>query len=272
MIIMQLMGGMGNQMFQYAFGRSLSLKYNVPLKLDLSILKRRDFGPDFVYRDYDLDLFNVFADFDINMESKVHHLSEPHFHFSEKSLNYYESIDGDLSIYGYWQSPKYFAYAEEIIRKDFQFRDTVSGPAVTMMAEIRATNSVVINVRRTDYLNTDFHGVMGLEYIMAGVEIIRSKIKNPHFFIFSDDIDWCRENIRLDNMTIVDHQYKGDRFGNYLQLMKACKHYIIPNSTFAWWGAWLNDNPDKIVITPAKWFADPNLITADLIPVEWLRI
>lgn len=275
MIIVTLMGGMGNQMFQYAFAKSLSLKYNTQVKIDLSFLKRKDMGPNFIYRDYDLDIFNVTEDFEINPVGETYKANEPHFHYSSDLLN---TLDNPLKngkniiLNGYWQTPLYF---DDSLRKDFEFKDKVentTGIIKEMYNLIKSTNSVMINVRRTDYLNTNFHGVMGNDYIMNGVKVIESKINNPHYFIFSDDIEWCKENIKLNNMTFVDHNYKGNRFAYYLQLMSSCNHFIIPNSTFAWWAAWLNNSDDKIVISPENWFTDKNINTNDLIPKKWIKI
>lgn len=275
MVVVTLMGGMGNQMFQYALGKSLSLKYNKPLKIDLSFLKRRDMGPNFVYRDYDLDLFNVYEDFEIG-QINFTRLNEPSFQYSPNISDMIgKSTDTNFLLNGYWQSPKYFEEFEEQIRKDFTFRDKVEYADYhikDMLSQIKSSNSVLLNIRRTDYLNTNYHGVMGKEYLDKGIEIIESKVENPHYFLFSDDIEWCKENIKYDNMTIVDHSYKGDRFGYYLQLMKNCKHFVIPNSTFAWWAAWLSENPDKTVISPKQWFTDSNINTNDLIPDSWIRI
>jgi len=276
MIIVKLMGGMGNQMFQYAFGRALSLKYNTPLKIDLSFLKNRNMGPGFIYRDYDLDLFNVYEDFNVNYNG-VAVASEPFFHYSNELVNAIAQVkDRNILIDGYWQSPKYFLGLDSQIRKDFEFKNKVDDSKddniLNMVNLITNSNSVMINVRRTDYLNTNHHGVMGLEYINNSVNIIKSKVENPKFFIFSDDIDWCKSNIVLDNMVIVDHSYKGDRFSYYLQLMMMCKNFIIPNSTFAWWAAWLNQYEDKIVIAPKKWLASDKINTNDIIPSDWIRI
>jgi hypothetical protein len=278
MIIVTLCGGMGNQMFQYALGRNLSIKYNTELKIDLSFLKRRDMGSGFVYRDYDLDLFKVFEDFNINTNGNIMRVDEPYFHYSEDMMNAISKISPSTNIQlnGYWQTPKYFNDIENIIRLDFQFKDKVENSEDSSIRKmynlIKNTNSVMINVRRSDYLNSNFHGVMGNDFIMNGVDIIKSKVDNPHFFIFSDDIEWCRDNLKIDNMTLVDHTYKGHKFGYYLQLMSTCKHFIIPNSTFAWWAAWLNNSPDKIVIAPKQWFTDSNINTNDIIPSNWIRI
>jgi len=276
MIIVKLMGGMGNQMFQYSFGKFLSYKYNLPLKIDLSFLKNRNMGPNFVYRDYDLDLFNISEDFDIRPTKSVYLISEPKFDFSDRIIEQLEKLDGHFYINGYWQSYKYFEPIIDQIVESFELKKPImmSGDIriIEMLNQIKNNNSVLINIRRTDYLNTDFHGVLSNDYVMKGIDIIKNKVDNPHYFIFSDDIQWCRDNIKIENMTIVDHSYKGDRFGWYLELMKSCKHFIIPNSTFAWWSAFLNQSNDKIVIAPKKWFNDPTIITDDLIPKNWIRI
>ena len=278
MIITKLVGGLGNQMFQYAFARTLSLRHNTPLKIDLSFLKNRNMGPNFVYRNYELDIFNVIEDFDFTFENCIR-AEEP---FCSKylqeivdSIGVYQ-IDKDIMIDGYWQSVKYFAEFESVIKSDFTFKslvgDSNDDKIKSMLNDIRMTNSVMLNIRRTDFLNTDFHGVMGLEYINKSTELLESKIDNPKYFIFSDDIEWCKENIKLNNMVIVNHSYKGDRFSYYLQLMKECKNFIIPNSSFAWWSAWLSDSPNKIVIAPKRWLTDETIDTSDLIPSDWIRI
>jgi hypothetical protein len=263
-------------MFEYSFGRALSIKYNLPLKLDLSFLKRKDMGPNFMYRDYELDLFNIIEDFNISPIKNVYRISEPHYHYSQELINDTSAIDGHLYLDGYWQTPLYFKEIEDVIKNDFEFKNKIENSKedniIEMMNKIKSTNSVMINVRRTDYLNGSFHGVMGMDYIKRGEEVIKSKIDDVHFFIFSDDIEWCVDNIKLDNVTFVDHSYKGDRFSYYLQLMILCRHFIIPNSTFAWWAAWLSKSSDKIVISPKNWFADSSINTNDLIPKEWCRI
>ena len=276
MIIARLAGGLGNQMFQYAFARTLSLRHNTPLKIDLSFLKNRNMGPNFTYRNYELDIFNVVEDFNSTFENCIR-FDEPHLNYSKEIVdNINRQIDKDIMIDGYWQSVKYFEESKSVIKSDFTFKSLVDDSSVDkiklMLDDIRSTNSVMLNIRRTDFLNNDFHGVMGLDYINKSTELLESKIDNPKYFIFSDDIEWCEENIKLNNMVIVDHSYKGDRFSYYLQLMKECKNFIIPNSSFAWWSAWLSDSPNKIVIAPKKWFTNESINTSDLIPSDWIRI
>ena len=277
MIVVRLMGGLGNQMFQYAFGRALSIKYNRELKIDLSFLTNRNRGSNFVYRNYELDIFNIENEFYNSDLEQLELINEVDFDFSEDIS---EKIGGiyhnkNILLDGHWASFKYFSEFESQIRRDFTFKNTIENSdqnVMNMLSMILETESVLINVRRTDFLNSDFHGVMGMDYINKSKKIIEEKVNNPHYFIFSDDIDWCRENLKENNMTIVDHSYKGDRFSYYLQLMSSCKNFIIPNSTFAWWAAWLNNNLDKIVISPKIWLNSPNLELKDLTPHNWIRV
>jgi hypothetical protein len=272
------MGGLGNQMFQYAVARNLSLKHNVELKIDLSFLNNRNMGSNFVYRDYDLNLFNIKPDFEIDFSKRIVHSNQPHFHYSKSYIDSISNLlleGNSVLLDGYWQSPFFFSEFEEEIRKDFEFINKVeneTGEIKEMLNLIESTNSVMLNVRRTDYLNTSFHGVMGMDYLNKAKDIIEQKVENPHYFIFSDDVNWCKENINFENMTLVDHRYKGEKFGYYLQLMSKCKHFIIPNSTFAWWAAWLNTNDSKVVIAPKQWFTDSKINTNDIIPSDWIRI
>jgi hypothetical protein len=282
MIIVRLMGGLGNQMFQYSFGRAMSIKFKTDLKIDLSFLKNKNNGPNFIYRDYDLDLFEIDPDLiDMNMDNigPVHTINELNFHYTESVISEISEFLGrgiPVLLCGYWQSPLYFRNCTDLIRKDFTFKnniiDSEENKVLDMLDRIKCSNSVVINIRRTDYLNTDHHGVFGMDYVDSAKIIIESKIKTPHYFIFSDDIEWCRKNIIFSNSTIVDHSYMGDKFGYYLQLMKNCNDFIIPNSSFAWWASWLNENENKTVVCPKRWFTNPSINTQDLIPSNWIRI
>jgi|LakMenEpi03Aug12_release.lakeMendotaPanAssembly.Ray.scaffolds.fasta_scaffold27265_8 hypothetical protein len=279
MLVIKLMGGMGNQMFQYAIGKSLSIKYNLPFVLDLSFLKRRDLGSNFTYREFDLDHFNI------DENSFVQNIQTEDFvKIVECKFEYNEGVEQTISnsnnknfyLDGHWQSPKYFGDFEKEIKQDFSLKKSIDEKTenriTDLLIDIKHNESVMVNVRRTDYLNNNFHGVMLEDYFTKAKEIIESKINKPKYFIFSDDIEWCKNNIKFDNMFIVDHTYKGNKFEIYLELMKSCKHFIIPNSTFAWWAAWLSDNKNKIVVCPQKWFTESKINTNDLIPSNWIRI
>ncbi len=254
-VVVKLQGGLGNQMFQYAFGKNISNLTSRKLILDLSFLNRRDLGLDFVFREYDLDIF------DLKNLSVVDYYNEDHDLISEKFNpnstpeeidSLIEGIKGKKSetIYldGYWASPQYFKSI------DFRFNRECLTQSKNLLHDIQNTNSVMLNIRRTDFLSNDFHGIYGKEYILRGVDKLKSELTDLSFFIFSDDIEWCENNLSdIPNSTIVSHEHKGDKFYNYLFLMSQCKHFIIPNSTFAWWAAYLSKSENKKVLYPEIW-------------------
>jgi hypothetical protein len=278
MIVVNLMGGLGNQMFQYAIGRKLSLKYNKKLILDKTFLLRRDLGSEFTYRNFDLDIFNldleIVENFKVTNDYEI--IEEP---FGAPILtDKINSINFDKNVYvnGFFQKECYFKDIKNQILKDFKI--TIKDEYIQKLEnEILSSNSVCINIRRGDYVtnqNTNnFHGFHGEEFVSNAVSEITKIIKNPFFYIFSDDIEWCIENIKINFPHFyVDHTFKGDKFSSYLKLMSSCKHFIIPNSTFAWWSAWLNQNEDKIVFVPKNWFRNQNINTEGLIPNQWNKI
>jgi hypothetical protein len=306
MIITELAGGLGNQMFQYAAGRYLAHKNQVPLCLDTNYLLDRSYtNPDFVFRDFDLAIWQVETQNATNHQiekltgvayagketttsiwkkaykkiknaltpPKKHIYREPHFHFDPN----FEHQKAPCYLQGYWQSEKYFAPIANILRQEFTFREPLSQNCLPLLTQIESNQSICLNVRRGDFVNikktNDLLGFVGLPYLYAGVNYMTSKIEKPHFFVFSDEIAWCQENIKIDfPITFVTHDYAGKKFKDYLALMTHCKHFIIPNSTFAWWAAWLAQNPEKIIISPKKWFADEKINSKDLIPDTWIRL
>ena len=298
MIVVKLMGGLGNQMFQYAFAKNLSIKNNTSLKIDLSFLLDRSPRENFIFRDFDLDIFNI--NFEVVQENEIENgslfnaskgllsslfskkksledfkLIEEHFYFEKKNIK----EDKDIYLEGYWQSEKYFLENEKTIRKEYNFKYSLSEAEVKLNNLLSQVESVCVNFRRTDFLDlknsADTHGVVEYDYYIKAIDLIAKRIKSPHFFIFSDDIEWCKENVKITYpITFVEHSFKGEKFSSYLQLMKNCKHFIIPNSTFAWWAAWLSESKDKIVIAPNNWFKDPTLQsqTSDIIPSSWIKL
>lgn len=292
MVIVKLMGGLGNQMFQYAAGRSLSLKNDCPLKLDLSFLLDRLNRPaDFVFRDYDLDIFKLSVDFseieEVNhlkywnkneklnrffngvFGHKKSYFKQPHFHF-DKSF-----FDKTSPVYldGYWQSEKFFEPYASVIRKDFEFKFPLLESSLELADEIKQTNAVCVNVRRADFVTSDTHGTVSPDYYKTAEKLLNSRFDSLSWYVFSDDIEWCLENLRFNGrVKYITHEYAGKKFGNYLQLMTLCKHFIIPNSSFGWWAAWLSENPGKMVIAPEKWFNQGPTDTQDIIPEEWYKI
>lgn len=197
--------------------------------------------------------------------------------YNEKLFTpFHHGIDPCQNIYytGFFQDPIYTNCIYDQLTHDFRLRlPIVDLASLDLLDKIRSSNSVMINVRRTDYVGSSVHGTLGMDYYHKAISIVEEKINNPKYFIFSDDIKWCRENFQyLKNSFIVDHSYKGDRFGEYLELMKNCMHFIIPNSSFAWWSAYLAPNKNKVVVAPKFWFKaniKTNIVSEDL---NWIKI
>lgn len=288
MVVVELMGGIGNQMFQYALGRNLAIKNNVPLYLDTKFLLDRSDRPDFVYRDYDLSIFNIEEHFISDNDSKKYnHLRSRLMKVCSQllpfhKLKYIQEEDCDFNPYvldqssniylhGYWQNVKYFSSIENNIRRDFTFKNPISTNCEFILHQIKTTNSVCLNVRRTDFVVNRTHGVLENDYYVQAEKILLEKVENPIFFVFSDDVEWCKNNIRLQSEIIyVESIYAGNKYRDYLELMSSCKHFIVPNSSFAWWAAWLSSSPSKIVIAPKVWLHNVNFETKLMAPLDWI--
>lgn len=291
MIIVRLMGGLGNQMFQYAFGRSVANRNNTELKLDVSFFDKTKPQKGHVVRNFDLDIFNIKENFASPREisrlsrrfkngllNKIANkilgqprtfITQPHFHFSP---DVYYSPD-NVYLSGYWQTEKYFKNIESLIRSEFTFKEDMSDKAKELLAQIRNSNSVCVNVRRGDFLTNDNLGFQDVDYFEKAEKIISERVSNPIYFVFSDEIEWCENHLKfLTPAVFVSHTFAGRKFQDYLRLMSGCKHFIIPNSSFAWWAVWFNQEKERIVIAPAIWFKDSSLDTKDLIPLDWIRV
>jgi hypothetical protein len=290
------MGGLGNQMFQYATARRLSHIHNTALKLDLNWFDR--IAAIDVIRKYELNMFAIQEDFASSQEianliktgkgrigklfKRVVHktipltnksyIREKHFQFDSSILK----LPDNVCIEGYWQCDKYFKDIDYIIRKEFALKHEPNAPNRKISETIAREEAVSIHVRRGDYvantITNKHHGTCPQDYYNAAIKIIDDRVRHPHFFIFSDDPDWVKKNLKLIcPATFVDHNGLEKAYED-MRLMSLCKHHIIANSSFSWWGAWLNKNHDKIVIAPKKWFNDESINTNDLIPEEWIRL
>lgn len=290
MIITKLIGGLGNQMFQYAAGRRASYKNNTELKLDIT---GYDNQAGITPRKYELDIFNIngkIADSnDINkfrnnkrglqkiltgiykLIFKKSYFNENGFQFNLKMLQ----IGDNSYLEGYWVSEKYFEDIRDIIYKEFTFKKKPNEKNKIIINKIFNTSSISLHLRRGDYVTdqktNQFHGVCDIDYYYKAIKYMGSKIKNPHFFIFSDDMHWVRKNLKIMAPADYIDWNTGNESYEDMRLMSFCKHNIVANSTFSWWGAWLNQNPEKIVIAPKKWFANISINTKDVIPIYWTR-
>ena len=292
MIISNLIGGLGNQMFQYAAGRALSLERGTPLRLDISHFANYE-----LHQGFELNrVFSCTADIanekDVRTTlgwqsisgvrrvvsrssmSVLRHKAfviEPHFHYWPEIKN----VPSDCYLMGYWQSEQYFLAAASQIRAEFSFRQPLSPRNIELAGQMDQTNAISLHVRRGDYVdnskNLKTYELCSLDYYSASIRHIAERVENPNFFIFSDDIDWAKKNLIID----FSHQYishnQGAESYNDMRLMSCCKHHIIANSSFSWWGAWLNASADKLVIAPKIWFRNQTNVT-DLLPTEWIKL
>ncbi|MBT0653028.1 alpha-1,2-fucosyltransferase [Geomobilimonas luticola] len=297
MIVVCLKGGLGNQMFQYAAARRLAHQHSTELKIDLSFLESCQSG--FTHRSYELCHFSISAaiasprevaeitgrgnTWRETMLVRFRHATglatlyrniyrEPHFHFDPTVLG----LPDNIYLTGYWQSERYFKDIEETIRNEFTVRHPLTGKNQELAAMIQSTNSVALHVRRGDFvsdpLTMETHGFCEPHYYQRCVGEIVARVAEPNFIVFSDDPVWTRANIHIPfPLTVIDHNLP-DKGVEDLRLMSLCKHNIISNSSFSWWGAWLNANKGKIVLSPAEWLKDKRHDTADIIPDGWLKI
>ncbi|MHB9035613.1 MAG: alpha-1,2-fucosyltransferase [Armatimonadota bacterium] len=295
MIIVRLKGGLGNQLFQYAIGRRIALSNDAQLKLDISTYRLGCSRP------YRLGYFNINAEIASEDEMKGflgvtqrgllgrvrrvvrrHIRSRAPYHkrplVEEKSPCFDPDVlqvSDNSYLDGYWQTEKYFQDIEQTLREDFELEHAPDDTNRMMLERVNDVTSVSLHIRRGDYLSPhtyEVHGVCSLEYYESAVRELASEVQQPHFFVFSDDPEWVKRNLRLDYPTVyVDHNGEAGDYED-LRLMSSCKHHIIANSTFSWWGAWLCANLDKIIIAPRKWFNSSAIDTRDLIPASWRRI
>lgn len=279
MITTKLQGGLGNQMFQYAAGRSLSIRLGAQFSLDGNWFvneSRRAITP----RNFELSVFRLTDTFSEDLPHPRRQMLKSLIFPPEKLL---ESQAPDLStlnkmsknIYldGYWNDYRIFVDQNDKILSDFTLSVPLSEESKDVLSKIKQGVSASIHVRRGDYI-TDAgsnakHGVLPREYYETASSIIAKNNDAVHFYVFSDDIDWCRTNIKLkQKVTFVDHN-TAERSYEDMYLMSQCSHNIIANSTFSWWGAWLNQNTDRQVVAPARWFNDDTQARDSLIPPEW---
>jgi hypothetical protein len=291
-VYVNIQGGLGNQMFQFAMGYALALRNNQPLWLDIRNLAQavEDGG---VKRIFELACFSPPAEvveakeMDARLQAgssklarligigRINRIDETGFHYNPS----YTRTPLPVYINGYFQSEKYFRDCAPAIRSVF-LKNAWMAENDFWLNEIKTTSvSVAIHVRRGDYTaNTEilkYHGICNATYYEMAVNKMLETHANARFFVFSDDITLAAKEIGhiSGNIHFVEHNVP--RITAYdMLLMSQCRHNIIANSTYSWWGAWLNENPDKIVIAPERWFADEAMQaqTGDLIPETWIRL
>lgn len=290
MLIVELFGGLGNQMFQYALGRRLSIDRRMPLKLDISSFET------YTLRRYLLSHFSIQAElatpaellhfrsrrFDQRIKRRLEKWARPYdkrLIVTEQSPGFDArilQIGNDVYLNGYWQNEQYFAPVQAQIREEFTVKAPPSSANLDLLRQIESAQSVSLHIRRGDYasnpVTNQYHGLLPLSYYQEAVARITEELDKPQFFVFSDDIEWARAHLRLDFPTFIVDINGPDQAHEDLRLLCACQSHIIANSSFSWWGAWLSNRPRKRVYAPAQWFSNPVMNRQYTLPSSWERI
>lgn len=289
MVIVGLIGGLGNQLFQYAAALAIAQRSGMPLKMDVSGFE------SYKLHAYSLQHFRIPQEFASMQEvarlkrraprvirrlgldrlRPCHRrpwVREQHFHFDPNIL----SIRSSVYLDGHWQSDRYFKEIESLVRQRCIVITEPDPENAAMACRVQNSESVSVHIRRADYVTDStthtIHGICSLDYYHAAIQYVVARTADPSFFVFSDDPEWARANVLISHpVTFVSHN-RADRNYEDLRLMNLCRHHIIANSTFSWWGAWLGAHPGKIVVAPRIWFHTKERDTRDLIPDEWVRM
>ena len=297
LVVARLIGGLGNQMFQYATGRALALQREAILKLDV-----RGFAAAGAHtkRRFELDCFSIHgsaaSDADLAQFGRA---AKPRFWPLDRVLRWLriERANGAWPIYrephfqfdpavpelqapvyldGYWQSERYFSDIGGVLRQEFTANVPLDLENQALVAGIDSVNAVSLHVRRGDYVSDPatnrFHGICSPDYYERAVEYIAARVGSSRLFVFSDDQQWTRANLHFAVPTTFVDANPSDSGYRDMLLMARCRHHIIANSSFSWWGAWLNPSREKIVVAPRQWFRANSNDTRDLIPPNWVRL
>jgi Glycosyl transferase family 11 len=291
-IAVRLMGGLGNQLFQYAAGRRLSLARGSELVLDLGWFEHESAGYA-TPRHYALESFDLpgrrvsFSPDTVSawergeatriggwrsrrIRTTVIRQEPSTAHVDPRVID----APDDSLLVGYWQSERYFEDVADVVRADL-LAPVEPSPDAELADRIRSSESVAVHVRRGDYVlhpqTEAFHGVLPVDYYRAALSLIGGEIARPETFVFSDDPGWVRANLSVEESATVASRVDGDPVRE-LMLMRLCHHHVVANSSFSWWGAWLCEYPRKIVVAPRDWFRDRAIDTTDLVPSDWRRI
>ena len=285
LVTVAIFGGLGNQLFQYAAGLAYANRTNRRLQLDTH---HYDSNSSFPYSlgDFCIDaLIGTSRTLPPNKADRFKYLTwkllgrSPRL-LRERSLAYDERLgseQGSVYLHGYWQSEKYFAQSEDLIRRHFECKSTLSNRNLQIANEIQSTPSIAVHVRRGDYVSNQkansLHGTCSPEYYQEAVARIQAETGVDHtVYLFSDDADWAIRNLNFPCQ--VKPVVGNDRASAWedLKLMSSCSHQVISNSTFSWWAAWLNRNPAKLVFAPQFWFRPSSGVSSDIVPNSWNRI
>ena len=293
MIYIQIKGGLGNQMFQFAIGKILAIHHNTKLLLEKEFYTNSETSSFHTPRNFELDIFNVkyetaalkdleeFRNFSFATKLKKKLGLNFPMSYHEKNFEYNSKLKEKkppLYLVGYFQSYKYFNGYEDTIYDLFKFPVKKLDPVNSNVLQlIKNTISVGIHIRRGDYVHDNktksFHGNLKKEYYLKALSRIKKEHIDLQLIFFSDDSEWVKQEFSDLNIPkyFVDHNLGKDSWKDMF-LMSKCNHNIIANSSFSWWGAFLNRNNHKKVFAPKNWFSDPSINTSDITPPNWIKI
>ena len=291
MVTVLLSGGLGNQMFQYAAAKSLAIRLNTTLSVDLYTFLKKTQA---TVRPYELGIFNIedvveTSSLKAKAVTKARPFIQKHRSFFQTfgvftdtyAILYqpaFEALTGDVIMSGYFQNESYFNNISELLWKDFSFKYPLTGKNKDIAGQVSENQSIAVHIRRGDYLNKNSQSnfaILEKDYYENAINYISAHVKNPEFYVFSEDFDWIKDNLNFEEfpVTFIDWNKGKDSYID-MQLMSLCKHNIIANSSFSWWSAWLNNNEEKNIIAPKRWFVDEqkNELLDCFYPQGWMKI
>ena len=285
-VIVKIKAGLGNQLFQYALGYVLAKKNITPLKLDLSWYETSP------HRQFELDKLNISGK--IATKEEISHsevnaagIDRSWYRMRNFFTPYYKQavvyekdhrfdsrifeVPKTVYLSGYWQSEKYFLDKEEVLKKEFSLKsDLITQVVKDMTGSILSYEGVALHVRRTDYSRLTTHPLLPMTYYKDAIRLLSQQISSPHFFVFSDNISWVKTHLRIEFPHTWVSNPKLFTNTQELYLMTHCRHHIVANSSFSWWGAWLGSHPAQTVIAPQSPFVGWD--TRDYFPERWIKI
>jgi hypothetical protein len=287
-LVVNLLGGLGNQLFQYSCAWALAQEQGRELVLDAGSFDQYKLRPFLLDRlkikarcasAAELDAWGLQAGRFARIRRRIFGTSiasvrEPAYTWGPLHLP--EGQDAWLN--GYWQTERYFAEHKAVLKAQFAVKAAASGLNAKLLKSIRAagTRACAIHVRRGDYVSSMLaartHGSIGPAYYSAAVARLRSQVKGAKLFVFSDDPAWARANMPFAAQALFIDANGPEAPEQDLRLMSACRHFVLANSTFSWWGAWLGETPRSLVQAPLRWFKTPKLDPRDLLPERWERV
>lgn len=289
MLYIGLKGGLGNQMFQYAFGVAASIESQIPFTLDITLFDTTS-SID-TKRSYNLNHFNIqaqvaqktaVAKFHTKKATIIRKIQNKLWHQNDYEYNpSLLKVKNNQYIEGYWQSEKYFKKYKNIIQQAFTPKEPFGIEAKKILdfistVKISGAETILVHIRRGDYVTNAaaaaFHGVQDTNYYLQALDYIDAQsTKSKFVFVATDDVQWAKENFKSHHSFTYISRTEIHDFEEIL-IMSKCDHFIISNSSFSWWSAWLGQYSNKIVVAPKKWIKNPNISTPDIIPDEWIKI